>query len=226
MRHATSADAETWSDWVDVFAEGVSGTADDAALAAYSVAVYQGVIYLLHGGNSGSATTPRLVVGESPEKLTKVPWVDPTTFAASDVLVSYAADLSFTMPDYARHVDERMGPGSLIDAPFEPMDLSFTMRHTAQFSDATDAYGLLADTAAGPQVGQDATTGAGRAEVELNQVHICYMLEDDDGNPAEYYLFPHCGVSQLNIAEGAEGNTITATLRCHNMRRPLFGSIE
>jgi len=97
------------------------------------------------------------------------------------------------------------------------------MRHTAQFSDASDAYGFLADSSVSPIVGEDASTDPTH---ELNRVHICYMLEDDDGNPAEYYLFPHCGVSQLNIAEGAEGNTITATLRCHNMRRPLFGSIE
>jgi hypothetical protein len=179
------------------------------------------MLHLLYGGNDGSNTTARLAVGENPQQLVKVPWVDPSTFGSSDVLVSYAADLSFTMPDQSVHVMERNGPGALIDAPFEPTDISFTMRQVGNISTDEAATDWLTGGAF-PQAGEDSTTDL---PSELGRLNVCYITEDDDGNPAEYWLFPHVGFSSFEVSEGAEGNVITATGRCHNMQRPLFGRI-
>ena len=179
--------------------------------------------HLMYGGGDGAQNRLMLAVGESPKKLYKVPFVDTALFASTNSeLVPYAADLTFTLPDQSLHIPDRGKPGALRDGNFQPMDLSFTMRQVGAM-DATDtALGYLL----GNQTFQSGDDSARTDVKQLGRVNVCYIVEDDSGTPTEYYLFPYCQVASVQVAEGAEGNTITATLRCHSMQRPLFGSIE
>lgn len=218
---STTMDDLRLSQAVPVLYRGVSGTYDDGLQAPYSVAVHQGTFHLLYGGNDSSNTRAMLAVGESPDRLYKVPWMDVDTFGSADLLVDFAADLTFTMPDQHNHVPNRNAPGALIDAPFSPSALSFTFRQTSELSDAASEYGWLAGLAS-PEAGEDSITAN---PGELGRLNIAYITENDAGTPSEFYLFPMVGITSLEVSEGADGNTITATGQMHSMQRPLFGSI-
>lgn len=217
----TSLDGTSWSPACDVLVRGNTGASDDVRVDAFSAVFHRGVCHLLYMGDSSRVL---LAVGESPERLTKVPMVDTALFTSTvSELADYSADLSFTMPDLAIHIPNRNKPGALRDGAFQPMDLTFTMRQVGAL-DATDtALGYLLNGVS-PAPGTDSVNT--NQITRLGRVNVCYVMEGDDGNPAEYYLFPDCQVASVQVQEGIEGNTINATLRCHSMQRPLFGSIE
>lgn len=216
-----STDGVVWSEAVPVFHAGISGTNDFASLWPFSVIVNRGMFHLLYGGQDGIARRAMLAVGESPDRLYKVPWMDVSTFGGADILTSYTSDLTFTMPDQSRHVMDRNGPGALIDAPFEPLSLSFTARFVGDLSETDGVWDWLTGGAS-PEAGEDsATANAG----ELGRLNIAYITENDAGTPSEYYLFPMVGIQSLQLEEGAEGDTINVTGQMHSMQRPLFGRI-
>lgn len=223
VRYRRGLSATNWTNPVDVFSAGANTTNDDALTYPLSAHVYQNVFHLLYRGNDGTANRALLAVGESPEKLHKVPMVDTALFASTNSeLVSYASDLTFSMPDLSIHIPDRLKPGSLRDGAFEPQTLAFTLRQVGTL-DATDTgLGYLLN---GPtyQVGDDS---AKTMPKQLPRLNVCYVIEDSDGNPEGYYLWPYCTVQSVQVQEGIEGNTINATLRCESMRRPLYGSVE
>lgn len=222
----TSSDGSSWSRSTipgtqTTFDIGITGSKDDTSVLPFGVVAHQGMIHLLYGGNDGSATRAMLAVGESPDRLYKVPWMDVGTFGNNDILADFAADLTFSMPDQSSHVMNRNGPGALIDAPFTPSALSFTIRQTFELGSSGDEFGWLAGLAS-PEAGEDSVTAN---PGELGRLNIAYITENDAGTPSEFYLFPMVGIQSLETSEGAEGNVITVTGQMHSMQRPLFGSI-
>ena len=219
---STSSDGDSFTPNQVVLSSGVTGTKDDSVVRPYHVAIHQGVFHILYGGNAGSNVSPRLAVGESPDQLRKVPYVDVATFGSADLLVSYAADLTADFSDLTQHTSNRGHPGGLTEGPFAPVPLSFTARVAGELSGSSSTLRWLADGGIYPPVGTDANKDV---DVGALRITVCYITEDTSGDPSEYYLFPDCTFS-VNVTEGDDVVTINASGQMHSMRRPLFGSIS
>jgi hypothetical protein len=221
VRYFTSSDGDTWGPSVINLNLGASGSQDDAGSLPYSVVVHRGAFHLMYAGSDGTNITARLAIGEEPDGLVKVPWMDVDTFGSADLLTTYSGDLTFAAQDQAMHTMDRGDFGAITEAPYEPQPISFTVRHVGEL-DATDGQlGWLLGQATG-NVGDDAVVTNTR---ELGRLNVAYVLEDDAGTPTEYFLFPHVIPDNVSLAEGADGNVITLTGMYHNVSRPLWGRI-
>lgn len=225
--HNKSGDGLAWPD--DLTANvalraGASGTLDDAGIRVGSAFHHEGWYYLLYRGYDGSSNYAMAALSRNPERLIKCGNIEtPSGYSRAP----FSADLTYTAPDEAIHIPDRLRFGVLADGSDAPMDLSFTFK--LEGISATGIYNSATDGQSGrifanlllsaPSVRE----GSGHADSK-SSFNLLYRLDSDaEGTKDDFYLFLDCHPLTTQFSEQADGVTVTATVRCYGASMPLTG---